>query len=169
VGSFDGINFEEGNATLISVTPSVMRELLRRKAVPASVRAIMLAGEPVPPGLVRKLYDNCDVKRVLNLYGHSEISLASTIAELQPGNEDKKVSIGRPVENAQAFVLDAHMELVPGGIVDELYLSAATSARGYFNRPDLTAERAWCRTSLAPEENVMFSINTWIVAAKFSG
>ena len=139
--SFDEINLEEGNATLMNVTSSVMRELLRRKAVPPSVRAIMLAGEPVSSGLVRKLYDNCDVKRVLNLYGHSEISLGSTMAELQPGNEDKKVSIGRPVENAQAFVLDAHMELVPAGIVGELYLSAATSARGYFNRPDLTAER----------------------------
>ncbi|MFZ1010470.1 MAG: amino acid adenylation domain-containing protein [Candidatus Sulfotelmatobacter sp.] len=138
--SFDGVNLEEGNATLINATPSVMRELLRRKAVPPSVRTIMLAGEPVSSGLVRKIYDNCDVKRVLNLYGHSEISLASTITELQPGNEDQKVSIGRPVENTQAFVLDAHMELVSAGIVGELYLSAATSARGYFNRPDLTAE-----------------------------
>ena len=88
--SFDGVNLEEGNATLMNVTPSGMRELLRRKAVPASVRTIILAGEPVSSELVRKLYDNCNAKRVLNLYGHSEISLGSTMAELQPENEDKK-------------------------------------------------------------------------------
>ena len=115
--SFDGINLEEGNATLIHVTPSVMRELLKRKAVPPSVRTIMLAGEPVSGGLVRKIHEKCNVKRVLNLYGHPEISPGSTVAELQPGNEDKKVSIGRPVENAQALCWDAHMEPMPAGIV----------------------------------------------------
>jgi amino acid adenylation domain-containing protein/non-ribosomal peptide synthase protein (TIGR01720 family) len=127
-------------ATLVNSAPSAMRELIRRRAAPSSVCAMILAGEPIPSGLVKRICDTTDVKRVFNLYGHTETAFCSTVAELYSENEDTKTSIGRPVKNTQAFVLDADLQLSPPGVVGELYISGASLARGYFNRPDLTAD-----------------------------
>lgn len=51
------------------------------------------------------------------------------------------VPIGRPIANVQIYILDAHRQLVPRGVVGEIYIAGSGVARGYFNRADLTEER----------------------------
>ncbi|MBZ5490381.1 MAG: non-ribosomal peptide synthase/polyketide synthase [Acidobacteriia bacterium] len=126
---------------LVNTVPSAMRELVRIKAVPQSVRTVNLAGEALTWGLVQDVYGLGSAARVCNLYGPSEDTTYSTYAWLSKTPDAPAVPIGKPLANTQAYVLDGRMELLPVGVVGELYLAGAGLARGYLNRPELTAEK----------------------------
>ncbi|GCE14872.1 non-ribosomal peptide synthetase [Tengunoibacter tsumagoiensis] len=126
--------------TLINTVPSAIAELLRGGQIPDSVHTINLAGEALSASLVEQLYAQTTVKQIYNLYGPTEDTTYSTWAHLER-EQRGAVSIGRPRSNTQAYVLDGHLQLVPLGVVGELYLAGAGQARGYLGRPELTAER----------------------------
>jgi Condensation domain/AMP-binding enzyme/Phosphopantetheine attachment site/AMP-binding enzyme C-terminal domain len=118
-----------------------MAELLRIKAVPASIRTVNLAGEALPPDTVARLYQEFNVERVCNLYGPSEDTTYSTYACLEREPADQRAPIGKPINNTQAYVLDREYQPVPIGVTGELYLGGQGVARGYLNRSELTAEK----------------------------
>ena len=126
---------------LVNTVPSAIVELLRMKAVPASVRTVNLAGEALQRGVVEELYGLGTVESVFNLYGPSEDTTYSTWGRMEKGRNRSRVDIGRPIAQTQAYVLNEEMSLVPVGVAGELALGGASLARGYLNRPDLTAER----------------------------
>ena len=126
--------------TLVNTVPSAMTELMRIKGVPASVRTVNLAGEPLKRTLVDQLYQQPTIERVLNLYGPSEDTTYSTYAVL-PRTSERAPSIGRPVANSQVYLLDQTWQLVPQGVPGEVYIGGAGLARGYLTRPELTAEK----------------------------
>ncbi len=125
--------------TLINTVPSAARELLRLNAIPPNVCIINLAGEALSGTLVQQLYQQPQIEAIFNLYGPSEDTTYSTAIQLPPTASSPP--IGHPIANTQAYILDAHLQAVPIGVVGELHLGGAGLARGYWNRPDLTAER----------------------------
>ncbi|MBI4662223.1 MAG: amino acid adenylation domain-containing protein [Verrucomicrobia bacterium] len=127
-----------GEVTLVNTVPSAMAELLRLDGVPGSVCAVILAGEPLSPKLVEEVHERTRAKRVLDLYGPTEDTVYSTGSVRSPGGP---ATIGRPLINKQAFILDAQLQPLPAGVPGELYLGGCGVARGYLNRPQLTAER----------------------------
>jgi amino acid adenylation domain-containing protein len=127
--------------TLVNTVPSAMAELLRLRAVPASVRVVNLAGEALSPALVAQVHAVETIERLVNLYGPSETTTYSTYAELRRDSARTVVPIGRPVSHTRVYVLDAAGEPVPIGVTGELYIGGAGVARGYLNRPDLTEAR----------------------------
>ena len=124
--------------TLINTVPSAIRELLRVNGVPASVRVVNLAGEPLTTPLVDRIYAETGVKKVYDLYGPTETATYSTFALRQSG---KPATIGRPLANEQVYLLDARQQPVPIGIPGELFIGGAGVARGYLNKPKLTADK----------------------------
>jgi microcystin synthetase protein McyA len=80
--------------TLINTVPSAIRELLRIKGVPPSVRVVNLAGEPLTTSLVNQIYAESRVTKVYDLYGPSETTTYSTVA-LLPRGDRRPPSIGR--------------------------------------------------------------------------
>jgi amino acid adenylation domain-containing protein len=124
--------------TLINTVPSAMAELVRMGGVPRSVQVVNLAGEALPESLVEEIYATTSTRKVFNLYGPTEDTTYSTWT-LVP--RQGKVTIGRPLPNTQAYVLDGNRNPQAVGVPGELYLAGEGLARGYFGRADLTAER----------------------------
>src|SRR5688572_11357926 len=123
---------------LINTVPSAMTELLRMGAVPDSVRVVNLAGEPLTDELVAEMYATTQVERVYNLYGPTEYTTYSTFTLLKNGEH---VTIGRPVANTRVQVLDEELQPVPVGVIGDLYINGSGLARGYWQRPEMTAEK----------------------------
>jgi amino acid adenylation domain-containing protein len=100
---------------------------------PAALRTLSTGGEALRrwtrPGL-----------RLVNIYGPTENSVGSTVSDV-PDHGLGLPTIGRPVPNHQAYVVDGRLRPVPVGVAGELYMAGAGLARGYLGRPGMTAER----------------------------
>src|SRR6266566_4990765 len=108
----------------------------------ASLRQLLFGGSAVDPSSVREVMSGGAPERLLHVYGPTEVTTFATW-QLVTGvaAEAHTVPIGRPLANTQAYVLDGEMEPVPEGVRGELYLGGEGLARGYWGRPELTAER----------------------------
>jgi amino acid adenylation domain-containing protein len=126
------------SVTLVNTVPSAIGALVRSNGIPSSVRTVNLAGEPLKRALVDALYAVPTVESVYNLYGPSEDTTYSTWTRV-PRGEEREPTIGIPLANTLAHVLDRWLRPLPVGVPGELFLAGAGLARGYLNRPDLTA------------------------------
>ena len=76
-----------------------------------------------------------------NNYGPTECAVVATSGQVNLGASIDAPPIGRPISNAQTYVLDRHMQLVPAGVAGDLYVGGEGVGRGYLRKPELTAER----------------------------
>jgi natural product biosynthesis luciferase-like monooxygenase protein len=134
----------EAPPTIAQFTPALLRMILLNGDNADAVRGLhtlLVGGDSVPAPLIADAAAATDA-RVVTVYGPTETTVWSTTHDLSgepPRGET--VPIGRPILNTQAYVLDAHLQLVPAGVTGHLYLAGEGLARGYFGRPDLTAAR----------------------------
>lgn len=124
--------------TLVNTVPSAARTILDASAFPDSVQTFNLAGEVLPRATVDRLAMAFPNARINNLYGPTEYTTYATQATVGGG---ASITIGRPIANTRVYVLDPELHLTPVGVPGEIYIGGAGLARGYRNRPRLTAER----------------------------
>ncbi|MGQ0603038.1 MAG: non-ribosomal peptide synthetase [Anaerolineales bacterium] len=105
-----------------------------------SLRCVIVAGEACTPPLVQRHYAALPQATLYNEYGPTEGTVWATVYRIPP-DVQRAVPIGRPISNMQAHVLDSHLQPVPIGVAGELYIAGDGLTAGYWNRPDLTAER----------------------------
>ncbi|URM89270.1 non-ribosomal peptide synthetase [Streptomyces sp. MRC013] len=106
------------------------------------LREVWTGGEAAQPAAFARVTEACPDTAVVHVYGPTE---TTTFATCTPITADEAraaaTPIGRPMDNTRAYVLDALLRPVPAGAAGELYLAGDGLARGYENRPALTAER----------------------------
>ena len=101
-----------------------------------SIRIMIVGGEACPPSLVDRYTKKG--RRIFNSYGPTEATVVATIAELEKG---KPVTIGKPIPNYTAYVVDDHLQPVAKGQQGELLIGGPGVAAGYLGRPELTAQK----------------------------
>jgi amino acid adenylation domain-containing protein len=136
----DALQPPGAGVTLVNTVPSAMKALLQADRVPPGVHTVNLAGEPLRQALVEQIFAATGVERVCNLFGPTETTTYSTWMEMKRDDGFAR-HIGRPVANTKVYILDGHGAPVPVRVVGEMYIGGAGVARGYLDRPALTAER----------------------------
>ncbi len=127
--------------THLQCTPSMARMIATNpeaRGALAKVGTLMLGGEALPGTLVADLRAATGA-RLLNMYGPTETTIWSTVEEV--GAPETTTNIGTPIANTQVYVLDGALRPVPPGVAGELWIGGEGVARGYWQRPDLTADR----------------------------
>ncbi|MGD2148346.1 MAG: non-ribosomal peptide synthetase, partial [Anaerolineae bacterium] len=141
--------------TYLGGTPSTLDALMGEAAIPACVVTIGLGGEALSERLVQRVRSDTLVGRMINFYGPTEATIACTNGVVFDRRSESRpsrsrvpaeafkgpVTIGRPLSNVVAYILDGHLHPVPVGVTGELHIGGIGLARGYLNSPGLTAER----------------------------
>ncbi|WP_170135544.1 non-ribosomal peptide synthetase [Nannocystis exedens] len=122
--------------TVMQATPATW-SLLVASGWPGDGKLRALCGGEHPPrALIDWLASHC--AELWNMYGPTETTIWSTRARLAPGDP---ITLGRPIENTQVFVLDPEGQPLGPGAPGELWIAGEGVAAGYLGRPELTAER----------------------------
>ncbi|KAF2179233.1 BcNRPS1, nonribosomal peptide synthetase [Zopfia rhizophila CBS 207.26] len=115
------------------LTPSVANALDMEEF--PNLKTVYLVGEAVPQSV-------CDIwaakKTLYNMYGPTEATCGATIKQLHAG---QPVTLGVPNISTRIYILDNREELVPSGVIGEIYLAGVQVSLGYIGRPDETAKR----------------------------
>jgi len=131
---------KKNKADMIQTTPSLVQLLAedrRSRDFLAGLSDILVGGEQFPKHLLATLKE-ISPARIFNLYGPTETTIWSSIAEL---TRAEHVTIGRPIANTQFYILDRHLNPVETGRIGEIYIGGDGVAKGYINNDALTAER----------------------------
>ncbi len=129
--------------TTVHFVPSMLQVFLDQEELRTSctsLRRTICSGEALAPALVERFFSELPGE-LHNLYGPAEAAVDVTFRQCQPEEAATTVPIGRPIANLRIYLLDACGRLVPRGIPGELHIGGVGVGRGYYNRPELTAEK----------------------------
>ncbi len=131
------LELERWNVTIMQATPVTWAMLLEAGWQGKPDLKILCGGEALPQNLARQMIPRC--KSLWNLYGPTETTIWSTVNAVKEA--EAPVSIGRPINNTQVYIVDAKMEPTPIGVPGEVLIGGDGLAVGYLGRPELTAEK----------------------------
>ncbi|GEJ57771.1 hypothetical protein AMYX_25120 [Anaeromyxobacter diazotrophicus] len=126
---------KEQRITHVTLPPSVLA-VLAPEELP-ELATVISAGEACTRELVERWAPG---RRMWNAYGPTETTVCATMGPCS-AEDARPPSIGKPIANARAYVLDARQRPVPVGVPGELCIGGVGVAQGYLHRPELTAER----------------------------
>lgn len=107
-----------------------------------SLRYLLVGGEAADPKSMNQALQKGAPEHLTNIYGPTEsTTFALSYPFTTPVERAQTVPIGGPIANTQAYVLNRYLQVVPAGITGDLYLGGDGLARGYWERPQLTAEK----------------------------
>ncbi len=140
-----GAALQRYQITTLWLTAGLFHQMVNERLTDLqNLRQLLAGGEALSVPQVNQVLSILKTGSVLiNGYGPTENTTFSCCYSMKAGSQvtTETVPIGRPISNSQAYVLDEHLQSVPPGTEGELYVGGDGLARGYFNRPALTAEK----------------------------
>ncbi|PRP91640.1 Tyrocidine synthase 3 [Enhygromyxa salina] len=132
-------------ATRLVLVPSLLAALLDTHPCLGDelpdLRVCVCSGEALPLELIERAHAALPRVRLVNLYGSSETSADTAYCVLEPDQPRTWTAIGRPITNTHAHVVDEALQPRPIGVPGELCIAGIGLARGYWQRPELSARR----------------------------
>ncbi|MFK7784941.1 MAG: amino acid adenylation domain-containing protein [Crocinitomicaceae bacterium] len=125
-------------ADIIKLTPAHVQVLEHLDLKSTNVKTAILGGEELLPHHVRILKELNPDMRIFNEYGPTECTVGCTAYEVE---NDQRITIGKPIANTQAYIVNEFGKLQPEGVVGELIIGGRGIAKGYLNQQDQTNER----------------------------
>src|SRR4029453_17892329 len=135
----------QSDFSLVKITPpplEMLNNLLSPQELSGTTRALIIGGEALNSETLSTWRSAAPEVRLINEYGPTETVVGCCVYEVAAEDSHHgAVSIGRPIANTQLYILDKCLQLAPLGMNGEIYIGGEGLARGYLDRPDLTAER----------------------------
>lgn len=145
---------EKNSIEVIQTTPSRMQLLVNNiEDIPSlsSLRFITLAGEQLPISLVNELKEIGN-PIIYNGYGPSETTVFSTLTDV---THHKKITIGRPLDNTQIYILNSNLNICPIEVPGEIYISGDGVGHGYMNNQDLT-NKSYIKNIFSNQNKILY-------------
>src|SRR3990172_2600791 len=139
-----GASIRRHGVTTAFLTTALFNALVDEEpAQLAGLEELLTGGESISVPHVRRALASLPGTEIIHVYGPTETTTFATSYRIPRdlGAEACSIAIGRPIANSTCYVLDGHQGLVPVGVFGELYLGGDGVARGYLDRPELSAER----------------------------
>ena len=130
--------------SLLKITPAHLRLLCQAEpSIPllSHVSTFVIGGEALDWGLVELCRSQAPRARIFNEYGPTETVVGCSLYEVCGPPRSGSVPIGRPIANTQLYILDSEGQPVPVGVTGQIYIGGLGLGRGYWNRPELTADK----------------------------
>ncbi|SMO83512.1 non-ribosomal peptide synthase domain TIGR01720/amino acid adenylation domain-containing protein [Chryseobacterium rhizoplanae] len=122
----------------VKLTPSHISLVSHLNLQKTNITHLITGGEALTSKQVKCLQKLNPSIKIYNEYGPTEATVGCMVKEVRNGED---ITIGKPIINTQIYLMDKHENLVPLGIKGELVVGGAGISRGYFNKPELTAEK----------------------------
>ncbi len=129
-------NTHTNEMNVLTLPPSVLKS--KPKMNLPFLQTLILAGESAENILpLEKKNASCSL---INAYGPTEATVCATLFHIPDKKTFVHVPIGKPIKNVQCYIFNHSLQLLPIGIIGELYIGGVGLARGYLNQPELTKE-----------------------------
>jgi amino acid adenylation domain-containing protein/non-ribosomal peptide synthase protein (TIGR01720 family) len=134
---------QQQSVTTMHFVPSMLQFFLEDGEVSEcrNLARVICSGEALSAALAQRFSERLPDTQLYNLYGPTEAAIDVTAWNCRQGAASIGVPIGQPVDNTRIYILCALQQAAPIGVAGELYIGGMQVGRGYFNRPELTAER----------------------------
>ncbi|WP_051650614.1 non-ribosomal peptide synthetase [Lachnoclostridium phytofermentans] len=137
---------KEERITILTQTPSafylLMQKELDHKDANLALRYIIFCGEALNVGLIKPWADRYQSTKLANMYGITETTVHNTFKLLSYEDIELSISnIGKILPSLHGYIMNEDMNLLPSGMIGELYVSGYGLARSYLNNPELTNRR----------------------------
>ncbi|MFV8347163.1 amino acid adenylation domain-containing protein [Flavobacterium sp. ZB4P13] len=123
---------------IIKLTPSHLELLKVLDLKGIALKKIIVGGESLVKRQVDEIFKQSNETNIYNEYGPTESTVGCIVKKI---SENTQITIGKPISNTQIYILDESLQLLPMGVSGKIYVSGSGVARGYLNKPELTAEK----------------------------